>query len=160
MTVVTNGIAVLGLGAIGPLAAKPVMEGKAVLFKKFAGIDVTEPRQLIEVIAALEPTFGGIKQAVNSESDDRFERYWREYRALTSRRGVTAQYARLEMRRRTTLIVAMLLRNGECDGMICGTVSSPQRHLEYVDRVVGSAPGASVYATMNALLLPGRQSES
>src|SRR4051812_10520345 len=65
--VVTNGTAVLGLGAIGPLAAKPVMEGKAVLFKKFAGIDVfdieldqRDPDKLIEVIAALEPTFGGI----------------------------------------------------------------------------------------------------
>jgi malate dehydrogenase (oxaloacetate-decarboxylating)(NADP+) len=65
--VVTNGTAVLGLGAIGPLAAKPVMEGKAVLFKKFAGIDVfdievdaKDPDRLIEVVAALEPTFGGI----------------------------------------------------------------------------------------------------
>jgi len=65
--VVTNGTAVLGLGSIGPLAAKPVMEGKAVLFKKFAGIDVfdielaeNDPNRLIEVIAALEPTFGGI----------------------------------------------------------------------------------------------------
>ncbi len=65
--VVTNGTAVLGLGAIGPLAAKPVMEGKAVLFKKFAGIDVfdielnqTDPDLLVEIIAALEPTFGGI----------------------------------------------------------------------------------------------------
>ncbi len=65
--VVTNGTAVLGLGAIGPLAAKPVMEGKAVLFKKFAGIDVfdielneTDPDKLVEIIAALEPTFGGI----------------------------------------------------------------------------------------------------
>ncbi len=65
--VVTNGTAVLGLGNIGPLAAKPVMEGKAVLFKKFAGIDVfdielaeSDPDRLIDLIAALEPTFGGI----------------------------------------------------------------------------------------------------
>lgn len=65
--VVTNGSAVLGLGNIGPLAAKPVMEGKAVLFKKFAGIDVfdlefdePDPGRLVEMIAALEPTFGGI----------------------------------------------------------------------------------------------------
>jgi malate dehydrogenase (oxaloacetate-decarboxylating)(NADP+) len=65
--VITNGTAVLGLGAIGPLAAKPVMEGKAVLFKKFAGIDVfdleldeRDPDKLVEMIAALEPTFGGI----------------------------------------------------------------------------------------------------
>ncbi|WP_341678649.1 NADP-dependent malic enzyme [Niveibacterium sp. SC-1] len=67
IAVVTNGTAVLGLGNIGPLAAKPVMEGKAVLFKKFAGIDVfdlelaqPDPDKLIELIAALEPTFGGI----------------------------------------------------------------------------------------------------
>ncbi len=65
--VVTNGTAVLGLGAIGPLASKPVMEGKAVLFKKFAGIDVfdievdaLDPDRLVDVVAALEPTFGGI----------------------------------------------------------------------------------------------------
>jgi malate dehydrogenase (oxaloacetate-decarboxylating)(NADP+) len=67
VAVVTNGTAVLGLGDIGPLAAKPVMEGKAVLFKKFAGIDVfdleideKDPDKLIDIIASLEPTFGGI----------------------------------------------------------------------------------------------------
>src|SRR5690348_2771622 len=67
VAVITNGTAVLGLGAIGPLAAKPVMEGKGVLFKKFAGIDVFDieiaehdPQKLVEIIASLEPTFGGI----------------------------------------------------------------------------------------------------
>lgn len=67
VAVISNGTAVLGLGNIGPLAAKPVMEGKAVLFKKFAGINVfdievneTNPEKLIEIIASLEPTFGGI----------------------------------------------------------------------------------------------------
>ena len=67
VAVITNGTAVLGLGAIGPLAAKPVMEGKAVLFKKFAGIDVfdievneRDPQKLVDIIASLEPTFGGI----------------------------------------------------------------------------------------------------
>ncbi|MFZ9616429.1 MAG: NADP-dependent malic enzyme, partial [Fluviibacter sp.] len=65
--VITNGTAVLGLGNIGPLAAKPVMEGKGVLFKKFANIDVfdlevseNDPDKLVEIIASLEPTFGGI----------------------------------------------------------------------------------------------------
>ena len=65
--VITNGTAVLGLGNIGPLAGKPVMEGKGVLFKKFAGIDVfdieiseNDPDKLVDIIAALEPTFGGI----------------------------------------------------------------------------------------------------
>jgi len=67
VAVITNGTAVLGLGAIGPLAGKPVMEGKACLFKKFAGIDVfdieiaeTDPDKLVDIIACLEPTFGGI----------------------------------------------------------------------------------------------------
>ncbi|MBM3525978.1 MAG: NADP-dependent malic enzyme, partial [Alphaproteobacteria bacterium] len=67
VAVITNGTAVLGLGAIGPLAGKPVMEGKAVLFKKFAGIDVfdieiaeRDPDKLVDIIASLEPTFGGI----------------------------------------------------------------------------------------------------
>ena len=67
VAVVTNGTAVLGLGNIGPLAAKPVMEGKGCLFKKFAGIDVfdielaeTDPDKLVEIIAALEPTLGGV----------------------------------------------------------------------------------------------------
>ena len=67
VAVITNGTAVLGLGAIGPLAAKPVMEGKAVLFKKFAGIDVfdieldeRDPDKLVDIVAALEPTFGAI----------------------------------------------------------------------------------------------------
>src|SRR5436853_1329386 len=67
IAVITNGTAVLGLGAIGPLAAKPVMEGKAVLFKKFAGIDCfdieldqRDPDKLVDIIAALEPTFGAI----------------------------------------------------------------------------------------------------
>src|SRR5579863_885583 len=67
VAVITNGTAVLGLGSIGPLAAKPVMEGKAVLFKKFAGIDVfdieidaKDPEKLVEIVAALEPSFGAI----------------------------------------------------------------------------------------------------
>ncbi|TMH64412.1 MAG: NADP-dependent malic enzyme, partial [Betaproteobacteria bacterium] len=67
IAVITNGTAVLGLGAIGPLAAKPVMEGKSVLFKKFAGIDCfdieideRDPQKLVDIVAALEPTFGAI----------------------------------------------------------------------------------------------------
>jgi malate dehydrogenase (oxaloacetate-decarboxylating)(NADP+) len=67
VAVITNGTAVLGLGSIGPLASKPVMEGKGCLFKKFAGIDVfdieidaTDPEKIVDIVAALEPTFGGI----------------------------------------------------------------------------------------------------
>src|SRR3546814_153432 len=67
VAVITNGTAVLGLGDIGPLAGKPVMEGKGILFQKFAGIDVfdielneRDPDKLVDIIAAMEPTFGGI----------------------------------------------------------------------------------------------------
>jgi malate dehydrogenase (oxaloacetate-decarboxylating)(NADP+) len=94
---------------------------------------------------------------VNPEHDERYREYWQEYRRIMARKGITAQYAKLEMRRRTTLIASMLLRKGEGDGMICGTISTTVRHLRYIDDVIGRAPGATVYAAMNALILPNRQ---
>ncbi|HEY0746048.1 MAG TPA: NADP-dependent malic enzyme [Steroidobacteraceae bacterium] len=94
---------------------------------------------------------------VNPEHDQRFREYWQDYHRLTERNGVTAQYARLEMRRRTTLIAAMLLRKAEADGLICGTISTTARHLHYIDQVIGHRSGATVYGTMTGLILPGRQ---
>ncbi|EIT71410.1 NADP-dependent malic enzyme (nadp-me) [Hydrocarboniphaga effusa AP103] len=94
---------------------------------------------------------------VNPEHDDRYREYWSEYHHIMARRGITAQYAKLEMRRRSTLIASMLLRKGEADGMICGTISTTARHLQYVDRVIGKAEGRSIFAAMNALILPDRQ---
>jgi malate dehydrogenase (oxaloacetate-decarboxylating)(NADP+) len=94
---------------------------------------------------------------VNPEHDARYREYWQDYHRLTSRRGVTAQYAKLEMRRRTTLIAAMLLKKGEADGLICGTISTTARHLHYIDQVIGRRPGAHVYGAMSGLILPGRQ---
>jgi malate dehydrogenase (oxaloacetate-decarboxylating)(NADP+) len=94
---------------------------------------------------------------VNTEQDDRYRDYWQTYHALMMRKGVDKQMARLEMRRRTTLIGAMMIKKGEADAMICGTVSTVHRHLVYVDEVLGHAPGAKVYAAMNGLILPGRQ---
>jgi malate dehydrogenase (oxaloacetate-decarboxylating)(NADP+) len=94
---------------------------------------------------------------VNPEQDERFREYWQAYHALTERDGVTAQYARLEMRRRTTLIGAMLMKKGEADGMICGTISTNARHLHYIDQVIGHRAGATVYGAMTGLILPGRQ---
>ncbi len=76
---------------------------------------------------------------------------------MTERNGVTAQYARLEMRRRTTLIAAMLLKKGVADGMICGTISTTARHLHYIDQVLGRRAGVNVYGAMSGLILPGRQ---
>jgi malate dehydrogenase (oxaloacetate-decarboxylating)(NADP+) len=94
---------------------------------------------------------------VNPEHDERFREYWQAYHKLTERHGVTAQYAKLEMRRRTTLIAAMLLKKGEADGLICGTISTTLRHLHYIDRVIGRREGTNVYGAMTGLILPGRQ---
>ncbi len=94
---------------------------------------------------------------VNPEQDERYREYWQDYHKLTERRGVTAQYAKLEMRRRTTLIAAMLLKKGEADGLICGMVSTTARHLHYIDQVIGRPPGVNVYGAMSGLILPGRQ---
>ena len=94
---------------------------------------------------------------VNVEQDDRYKDFWQSYHQRTSRRGVTAQLAKIEMRRRLTLIGAMLLEHGHVDGMICGTWGTTANHLSYIDPVIGKEPGATVYACMNGLILPGRQ---
>jgi malate dehydrogenase (oxaloacetate-decarboxylating)(NADP+) len=94
---------------------------------------------------------------VNPDQDDRYRECWQTYHRMMARRGVTEQFAKLEMRRRSTLIGAMLLHRGDADGMICGTIGHTKTHLEYIDSVLGRRPGCGVYAAMNALLLPGRQ---
>jgi malate dehydrogenase (oxaloacetate-decarboxylating)(NADP+) len=94
---------------------------------------------------------------VNPEHDERYREYWQDYHHLTQRSGVTPQYAKLEMRRRTTLIAAMLLKKGEADGLICGTISTTARHLHYIDQVIGRRAGVTVYGAMSGLILPGRQ---
>jgi malate dehydrogenase (oxaloacetate-decarboxylating)(NADP+) len=94
---------------------------------------------------------------VNPERDDRYRAYWQAYHRLTQRHGVTEQYAKLEMRRRTTLIAAMLLKMGEADGLLCGTISTTGRHLHYIDQVIGRRPGVKTYGAMTGLVLPGRQ---
>ena len=94
---------------------------------------------------------------VNPEFDPRYRAYWEAYHALTERQGVTKQYAKLEVRRRTTLIGALMVRRGEADGMICGTISTTNRHLRYIDQVIGKRAGTQVYGAMSGLILPGRQ---
>ena len=93
---------------------------------------------------------------VNPESDRRYRQYWETYHRMTERKGVTEQYAKLEMRRRHTLIGAMMMHLGEADGMICGTFGSHSLHLHYVDQVLGRRPDVSCYAAMNLLILPKR----
>ena len=102
---------------------------------------------------------------VNVENDHRYRDFWQTYHAMTERMGITAQLAKIEMRRRLTLIGAMLLHKGEVDGMLCGTWGTTHAHLQYIDQVIGRRHGGSartaqdvrVYACMNGLMLPGRQ---
>jgi malate dehydrogenase (oxaloacetate-decarboxylating)(NADP+) len=94
---------------------------------------------------------------VNPEFDERYRDYWQSYHAMMARKGVTAQVAKIEMRRRLTLIGAMMVHKGDADGMICGTWGTTGLHLQYVDQVIGLRPGRSTYACMNGVILPGRQ---
>jgi len=94
---------------------------------------------------------------VNVEQDSRYRDFWQTYHRLTERAGVTESIAKIEMRRRLSLIGAMLLHKGEVDGLICGTWGHATHHLQYIDQVIGKRAGANTYACMNALLLPGQQ---
>ncbi|PIT76990.1 NADP-dependent malic enzyme [Limnohabitans sp. G3-2] len=94
---------------------------------------------------------------VNVEDDHRYRDFWQTYHRLTERKGVTEQIAKIEMRRRLSLIGAMLLHKGDVDGMICGTWGSNPMHLNYIDQVVGKRVGVNTFACMNGLMLPGRQ---
>jgi len=94
---------------------------------------------------------------VNVEQDHRYRDFWQTYHQLTERKGVTVQLAKIDMRRRLSLIGAMMVHKDEADGMICGTWSTPDAHLHYIDQVIGLRPGVSTYACMNTLLLPDRQ---
>lgn len=95
-------------------------------------------------------------EVVNPEFDSRYRDYWETFHRMTERKGVTEQYAKLEMRRRHTLIGSMMIHKGEADGLICGTFGTHALHLHYVDQVLGHQPGRQVYAAMNVLILPNR----
>ena len=96
-------------------------------------------------------------EIVNIDDDRRYRDYWQTYHQMMERQGVTEQFAKIEMRRRLTLISCMLLHKGEVDGMICGTWGSTAMHLGHVDSVIGRRPGVRTMACMNGLVLPDRQ---
>ena len=93
---------------------------------------------------------------INPEYDERYRDYWQEYYRLTARKGVSEAYAKIEMRRRLTLIGAMMIHRGDADGMICGTFGTHALHRHYVDQVIGLKPGARIYAAMNAVMMTNR----
>jgi malate dehydrogenase (oxaloacetate-decarboxylating)(NADP+) len=147
--VITNGTAVLGLGSIGPLASKPVMEGKAVLFKKFAGIDVfdievaeTDVDRLVEVVAALEPTFGGI----NLEDIKAPECFEVEAR-LRERMKIPVFH---DDQHGTAIIVAAAITNGlRLVGKDLGAI-----------KLVASGAGSAALACLNLLVSLGLKQEN
>lgn len=147
--VVTNGTAVLGLGNIGPLASKPVMEGKGVLFKKFAGIDVfdievneTDVDRFVDVVAALEPTFGGI----NLE-DIKAPECFEIEKKLRARMNIPVFH---DDQHGTAIIVGAAVRNG---------LRLANKNIEDV-RLVTSGGGAAALACMNLLVGMGLRIEN
>ncbi len=149
VAVITNGTAVLGLGDIGPLAAKPVMEGKAVLFKQFAGIDVfdleiaeTDPQRFIEIVASLEPTFGGI----NLEDIKAPECFVIE-QALKERMNIPVFH---DDQHGTAIVVAAALLNG---------LKVVGKRIEEV-RLVTAGAGAAALACLDLLVQLGLSREN
>jgi malate dehydrogenase (oxaloacetate-decarboxylating)(NADP+) len=149
VAVISNGSAVLGLGAIGPLAAKPVMEGKAVLFKKFAGIDVfdieiaeDDPDMLVEVIARLEPTFG----AINLEDIKAPECFVVE-RKLRERMNIPVFH---DDQHGTAIVASAAIRNG---------LRVVGKSIDKV-RMVSSGAGAASLACLDLLVDLGLKKEN
>ena len=91
-------------------------------------------------------------ELVNPDSDPRYREYWTLYHRLTERKGVSVEDAKTEVRRRTTLIAALLVRQGEADAMICGTYGQHKKHLRYIKDIIGLKAGANNFAAMNTLL--------
>ena len=149
VAVITNGTAVLGLGPIGPMASKPVMEGKAVLFKKFAGIDVfdievdeLDPDKFVDIVASLEPTFGGI----NLEDIKAPECFEIECK-LRERMSIPVMH---DDQHGTAICVAAAVRNGlRLAGKELGDI-----------RLVASGAGAAALACLDLLVAIGLQKEN
>ena len=93
---------------------------------------------------------------VNPEQDERYRTYYKDYHHTMARRGISEAYAKVEMRRRLTLIGSMLVKHGDADGMICGSFGMPSLHLPYIDSVIGKRKDMHCYAAMNGLMLPNR----
>ncbi|HXL85068.1 MAG TPA: NADP-dependent malic enzyme, partial [Casimicrobiaceae bacterium] len=124
--------------------AKPILVGRPAVIE----------RRLSQFGLRLKP--GVDFEIINPESDPRYRDYWTEYYRLTERRGTSQQFAKIEMRRRLTLIGAMMIHMGDADGMLCGTFGTHDAHRHYVDQVIGLRAGVKTWAAMNAVLLPNR----
>jgi len=124
--------------------AKPILIGRPAVVK----------RRIDRAGLRIKP--GKDFDLVNPEDDPRYRDYWMEYHRLMERRGVSTQIAKLEMRRRTTLIGAMMMHKFEADGLICGMIGAHRSHLDFLDQVLGKRKGVKNYYAMNLLMLPRR----
>jgi malate dehydrogenase (oxaloacetate-decarboxylating)(NADP+) len=93
---------------------------------------------------------------IDPSNDPRYREYWTEYQRLGERSGVTPEIAKLDMRRRSTLIGAMMMRLGAADAMLCGLLGRYASHLRFIDLVIGKRPGVQNFSAMNMVMLPGR----
>ncbi len=124
--------------------AKPILIGRPAVIERYIERHGLRIRPSVDF------------ELINIESHPHYREYWQEYHRLTERRGVSVQYAKIEMRRRGTGIGAMAIHRGEADGMLCGTFGTHDLHLHYVDQVLGRKPGVNHYYAMNVLILPKR----
>ena len=124
--------------------AKPILVGRPAVIS-----------QRIERLG-LRLKAGANFEMINPEDDPRYRAYWTEYLRLTERRGITGQLAKIEMRRRLTLIGAMMIHMGDADGMLCGTYGTHESHRCYIEQVLGLRRGVKTLAAMNAVLMPDR----
>ncbi|WP_374588316.1 NADP-dependent malic enzyme [Ideonella dechloratans] len=125
--------------------ARPVLVGRASIIRarvEKLGLRLEEGRDY---------------EIVNIDDDRRYRDFWQTYHQMMERKGVTEQLAKIEMRRRLTLISSMLLHKGEVDGMICGTWGTTAMHLAHIESVIGRRAGVQNFACMNGLVLPNRQ---
>ena len=106
--------------------------------------------------AGLRMRLGKDLECVNPEDDPRFRQYWETYHSLMARNGVTVEGAKATVRRSSTVIAALMVRLGDADAMLCGTVGRFDAHLDNIRDVIGVAPGAPGFATLNAIMLPER----
>ncbi len=124
--------------------AKPILVGRpSVIERRVEG-------------AGLRIKAGVEFDVINPERDERFRDYWTSYYELMQRKGVSQEYAQFEMRRRSTLIGAMMIHRGDADGMLCGTFGTHAMHRRYIEQVIGRRAGVNTFAAMNAVLLPAR----
>ena len=136
------------------LRATQVVVDEKLAFPILVGRPAVIERRIERFGLRLKP--GVDFELINPEFDERYRDYWQEYLRLTERRGVSEEYAKIEMRRRNTLIGAMCVRRGDADGMLCGVFGTHDIHLHYVDQVIGRRQGVGHFYAMNVLMLPRR----